>query len=352
MYANLYRAIAGGGAVLYKIKGNHHPFSVEDISISYPLQSNTVSITVVGIIAFLAPAITIAVLSLALPPSHSLPQGASKSIVWRSKFWAWHAGWLGLGLSLATTLFVTSALKDIVGKPRPDLLARCDPDISNINAHVVSGLGLVIEEAPVMVDIGICRNTDQSVLYDGFASFPSGHSSFAWAGLFYLSLWLCARFAVTIPFLPPRRFQNPLSNSISADRSQMRFFARDQAAAPPLFSLALVSVPTAAAIYVCATRWSDNQHHGFDIISGSLIGFAFAWLSFRWYNPPIRRGIRSAWGPRSWQQAFSTGSKSTYLHDGGHWLDENRHSQVHDSQTDNMELGHMGAHIRNEDSQV
>lgn len=156
-------------------------------------------------IAFAAPAIIIAVLSLLLIPARTGPKG-SPNHLWRHRLWEWNAGWMGLGLSLAGTFFVTSGLKDLVGKPRPDLLARCEPDLTNIGAHLVGGLGLVFEEAPVIVATSTCRQTDKFVLNDGFASFPSGHSSFSWAGLLYLSLWLAAKFAITIPFLSPTPF--------------------------------------------------------------------------------------------------------------------------------------------------
>ena len=109
--------------MLNYISGYHRPFSLTDISIAYPNKPNTVSIVVVVIVALIAPAAIIFVLCLAstLPfAQSSQPQKSSL----RSIAWDIHAGWLGLAVGLVGTLFITSGLKDIVGKPRPDLFSR------------------------------------------------------------------------------------------------------------------------------------------------------------------------------------------------------------------------------------
>ena len=49
------------------------------------------------------------------------------------------------------------------------------------------------------------------------------------------------------------------------------------------------------------------MHHGFDIISGAILGIASAWLGFRWYHMPISRGGGWAWAPRSYDRAFFKG---------------------------------------------
>jgi membrane-associated phospholipid phosphatase len=244
---------------------------------------------------------------------------------------------MGLGLSLAGTFFITSGLKDVVGKPRPDLLARCDPDLSNIGAHLVGGLGLMFEEAPVLVATSICRQTDMSILNDGFASFPSGHSSFSWAGLLYLSLWLSAKFAITIPFLAPAPHASDHSHN-QPSRASQSIPPRSQAAAPPLYLLLLVATPIATALYVCASRWADYQHQGFDIIAGSILGALFAWTSFRWYHLPLRRGAGWAWGARSRDRAFYAGMGVPGFVGGEGWESAaGRRDRYED-----LELGNMG----------
>ena len=83
---------------------------------------------------------------------------------------------MGLGLALATAFVLTDGMKNLFGKPRPDLLARCDPDMENLQKYVVGGFGTATSGG-LLVGWQICRNTDLSILNDGFASFPSGHSS-------------------------------------------------------------------------------------------------------------------------------------------------------------------------------
>lgn len=86
-----------------------------------------------------------------------------------------HVSILGLLISLALTLFFTDLTKNSVGRPRPDLIARCKPR-ENTPPHI-------------LVTIAVCTETNARVLQDGWRSFPSGHSSFAFGGLGYLALY-------------------------------------------------------------------------------------------------------------------------------------------------------------------
>jgi hypothetical protein len=132
----------------------------------------------------------------------------------------------------------------------------------------------------------------------------------SWAGLVYLTLFLSAKFAITIPYLTPSTFRGGVPGSSTAARSEginpdPPF--RSQAASPPLYLLVIAVVPICGAIYVSSTRYSDFRHHGFDILFGAFIGFFSAWFAFRWYHLPIRRGSGYAWGARSRSRAFGIG---------------------------------------------
>ena len=189
---------------LSKVDGNRHAFSLYDASISYPYRlKDTVSFGVLLIVSIAAPAVIIGAISLIFVPGPTAVRGTPPSLIWRRKLWECHTGWMGLGVALAGAFMVTEGLKDIYGKPRPDLLDRCQPDLAKLAQFVVGGLGQQLGEAPLVVDSRICQQTDNSILRDGFASFPSGHASFSWAGMTYLTLFLCAKFAITIPFLAP-----------------------------------------------------------------------------------------------------------------------------------------------------
>lgn len=86
-------------------------------------------------------------------------------------------GYLGLALSFGLTFLFTDSIKNLTGKPRPDFLSRCNPDLDNIAAHVVGDYTRDLSSGWVLVRSSICQNTDQEVINDGFRSFPSGHSS-------------------------------------------------------------------------------------------------------------------------------------------------------------------------------
>ena len=91
--------------------------------------------------------------------------------------WRMNASLLGLGVSLATSTIVFTGVKSLSGKPRPDFLARCDPDLEHIPAHRVGGYGQTVSNLWVMVDGGVCKQVDKNFLNDGFRSFPSGYAT-------------------------------------------------------------------------------------------------------------------------------------------------------------------------------
>ncbi|GAB1216066.1 hypothetical protein ATERTT37_005271 [Aspergillus terreus] len=220
--------------------------------------------------SLIAPAVIIVAVAFVFIPgsaaSEALGEAPSRSVLWRYKIWEWNAGWLGLGLSMAGVFMATQGLKDLYGKPRPDLLARCNPDLSQIAAHTVGGLGSKLTDAATLVSWEICQNKSDDLKVDGFSSFPSGHSS----RLAYLSLWLCAKFSIGLPYLAHSPFSQDL-------RAQKRDAIRTQGAAPPVYMVIIAFVPLAVAFFISASRWFDYRHHGFDIIFGSLMGVVFAW---------------------------------------------------------------------------
>ena len=84
---------------------------------------------------------------------------------------------MGLGLGLATTFLFVETLKILIGKPRPDLLSRCDLDPATVQQYVVGGEGSQLYVRDLLVSYTACRQPDRSKLDAGFVSFPSGHAS-------------------------------------------------------------------------------------------------------------------------------------------------------------------------------
>lgn len=282
-----------GGGVLNYITGYHRPFTLTEYDIAYPHRPDIVSIPVVIIVALVAPALIIIALSLLAVPS---PKTATVPFHsrWHTALWNANSGCLGLAMALSITLFITSGLKDIVGKPRPDLLDRCNADLTKISDFSVGGFGMSLDsEAEPLVSDGICQQSNSRLLDDGFAAFPSGHSSFSSAGMVYLSLWLCARLPVAIPSL----------------NSSTR--AVPHHAAPPIWQTIVALVPIGTAMFICASRYADFHHAGIDIFVGALIGTAVAWFSFRMYHLPLGYGNGTiAWEPRTPQDAFFPGTSN------------------------------------------
>lgn len=92
-----------------------------------------------------------------------------------------NTSWLGLGVALAAAMLVTDGLKNLVGKPRPDLISRCAPDLGRLtNDNVRVGISY-----KYLYNVEICTSWDgvteagigKSKLLDGFRSWVSGHAS-------------------------------------------------------------------------------------------------------------------------------------------------------------------------------
>lgn len=172
----------------------------------------------------------------------------------------------------------------------------------------------------------------------------------------YLFLFLCAKFAITVPYLLPAAYSSsafrphtlteselnskgaspePLNSRQPSETIPLSKVLRSQAAAPPAYLLGLACVPIFTAVYITATRFTDYRHHGFDLIFGSLIGFFTAYGSFRWYHAPINRGAGWAWGPRTPERAFAIGV-------GMHGYAGDDHSKKSDEVVLDLETGEEG----------
>lgn len=196
----------------------HRLFSLDDETIRFPhAKHEQIPVWLLLVMSYLIPAIII----------------CGVCTIMKRKANTLHLSLLALSSSTALTVFATALIKNGVGRPRPDLIDRCQPDPKAI----IKGL----------VDISICTNTDSHFLDEGFRSFPSGHSSYAFAGLGFLAFWLAGQ--VKLFKAPPRAWKS-----------------------------FICFTPIVAAAMIAVSRTEDYRHHWHDVTVGGILGFVIAYF--------------------------------------------------------------------------
>ncbi|XP_031501371.1 lipid phosphate phosphatase 2-like isoform X2 [Nymphaea colorata] len=208
--------------------------------LKYPLKSNTVPFWAVPVIAILIPFAIILIYYFI-----------------RRDVYDFHHAILGLLFAVLITGVITDAIKDAVGRPRPDFFWRCFPDGKEVYDTITSGV--------------ICHGED-SVIKEGHKSFPSGHTSWTFAGLGFLSLYL--------------------SGKIKA------FDQRGHVA-----KLCIVFLPLLLAALVGTSRVDDYWHHWQDVFAGGLLGMTVATFCYLQFFPAPYH--TECWGPHAYFQMLA-----------------------------------------------
>jgi diacylglycerol diphosphate phosphatase/phosphatidate phosphatase len=208
----------------------HRLFSPQDPLIKYPHALNE-----------RVPIFWLMIISVAVPAGCI----AVYCILTRSALQKLHVSLLGLGLSLMLTEALTNVIKNGVGRPRPDLLARC----------VLSAEDATLNQ---LLSVDKCTQTDLHILHDGWRSFPSGHSSFAFSGLGFLSLFLTGQLHV-------------LRGGFHTD----------------FFRAIICLFPLVVAMFVAISRLEDYRHAPEDVLVGSALGFVVTWATYRRFFPSL-----------------------------------------------------------------
>ncbi|XP_050133493.1 putative lipid phosphate phosphatase 3, chloroplastic isoform X2 [Malus sylvestris] len=150
---------------------------------------------------------------------------------------------------------LTDAIKDAVGRPRPDFFWRCFPD----GKDVYDKWGNVV-----------CHGV-KSVIKEGHKSFPSGHTSWSFAGLGFFSLYLSGKIQV---------------------------FDRKGHVA----KLCIVILPLLVASLVGVSLVDDYWHHWQDVFAGGLLGLTVATFCYLKFFPPPYHA--QGWGPYAYFQVL------------------------------------------------
>lgn len=211
-----------------------HRFVGKDMmtDLRYPLKSNTVPVWAVPMISLVLPMVIFAAFYF-----------------YRRDVYDLHHALLGILYSVLLTGVITVAIKDAVGRPRPDFFWRCFPEGKEVY-DLITG--------------DVMCNGDKLVIKEGYKSFPSGHTSSSFAGLVFLALYLSGKVQV---------------------------FDRKGHVA----KLCIVVLPLLIASLVGISRVDDYWHHWQDVFAGGLIGSVMATFCYRQFfpNPYDDDG----WGP-------------------------------------------------------
>ncbi|RUS24676.1 PAP2 superfamily-domain-containing protein [Jimgerdemannia flammicorona] len=197
-------------------------FALNDVSLQHPEVPEIISATNATIINAVGPLIILAVIEL---------------LFFFNKWDAYHMV-KGHGESIAISLFFTSLLWIIVGGSlglRPTFLTKCQPDPTKIVA------------GQIYYSNEVCKQELGKFEYQGF---PSGHSSTAFAGWTFFTLYINAKI-------------KPWGGSAQ------------------LWKVLILILPTIFASWISLTRVIDYHHFPYQIITGGLIGIASALIAYR-----------------------------------------------------------------------
>ncbi|XP_039143199.1 lipid phosphate phosphatase 2-like [Dioscorea cayenensis subsp. rotundata] len=247
-----------------------HRFVGKDMmtDLRYPLKGNTVPFWAVPLIGIV------------------LPFAIISAIYYKRRdVYDFHNAILGLLYSVLITGVLTDAIKDAVGRPRPDFFWRCFPDGRDVYD-------------PVTTDV-ICHG-EKSVIREGHKSFPSGHSSWSFAGLGFLAWYLSGK---------------------------IKAFDRKGHIA----KLCIVFLPLLCASLVAVSRVDDYWHHWQDVFVGGFLGLVIASFCYLQFFPPPYSA--DGWGPHAYFQMLRDSQNNERMNN----------ANPHNSRQTEMETAHISS---------
>ncbi|TVY89702.1 putative lipid phosphate phosphatase 3-like protein [Lachnellula willkommii] len=156
-------------------------------------------------------------------------------------FWDLNNAIIGLSYALLTTAIFQVILKWLIGGFRPHFLTVCKPSVQQGTGN---GLG------QIMYDRRVCTG-DQKEIDDSLESFPSGHSTAAFSGFVFLSLYLNAKLKVWSNYHPA------------------------------MWKLIAIYAPILGATLIAGALTIDEYHNWYDCLAGAIIGTVMAFSAYR-----------------------------------------------------------------------
>ncbi len=162
-------------------------------------------------------------------------------------FWDANNAIFGVLYALSNSVLFQVILKWLIGGLRPHFLDVCKPDLSRVkNTTLYNAAGF----NSMYYTREVCTG-DRRQINDSLTSFPSGHTTAAFAGFVFLSLYMNAKF------------------KIFADRHT------------PLWKLLLFYAPILFATLIGGALTIDAFHNWYDIVAGGIIGTTMAFSAYR-----------------------------------------------------------------------
>jgi membrane-associated phospholipid phosphatase len=194
---------------------------------SYPFRQDIIPIWLAALLAFIIPFLCIMLMQIRLRNFND----ANTAI-------------MGLLFSLISAAVFQVFIKWLIGGLRPHFFSVCKPYINASDYGTGTGFD------GIMFDRSICTG-DEKQINDALESMPSGHSTAAFAGLIYCSLYL---------------------------NGKLKIFSNYR---PQYWKLILFYAPLLGAVLIACSLTIDHYHHWYDILAGSIIGIIFAFGSYR-----------------------------------------------------------------------
>jgi membrane-associated phospholipid phosphatase len=154
---------------------------------------------------------------------------------------------MGLLKSLITAAVFQVFLKWLIGGLRPHFYDVCKPKVpTGGGSGQQTGNGF----QGIMYDISVCTG-DRNQINDSLESFPSGHSTAAFAGFVFLALYFNAQLKV-----------------MSAHN-------------PQYWKMIMFFAPLLGATLIAGALTIDKFHNWYDVLAGAIIGTFTAFVAFR-----------------------------------------------------------------------